>query len=255
MTTSTSAPPSATPPVALTNETLRQRILIGGSKPDAAPPRGTLAKAASRFRDVTAALRADDAPTVVDATAALRNDLALHDLEMRKLFLSARAYDAASSKSRASLSTMTSRQTSIQNDIESLTVELNHQKRIRRNREEYNTLAKMINVAHPAAAKTREDLKIVQEEIDRTKLEVERAQWEISVKERQVRAFMASLGDLREILRDEDWRKRGNEVLTKDDAADAGGVDTTQKDVESDGENKRMRLSDTEMDSDAAGAL
>jgi hypothetical protein len=113
----------------------------------------------------------------------------------------------------------------------------------------------MINVAHPAAAKTREDLKIVQEEIDRTKLEVERAQWEISVKERQVRAFMASLGDLREILRDEDWRKRGNEVLTKDDAADAGGVDTTQKDVESDGENKRMRLSDTEMDSDAAGAL
>jgi chromosome segregation ATPase len=150
---------------------------------------------------------------------------------------------------------MTSRQTSIQNDIESLTVELNHQKRIRRNREEYNTLAKMINVAHPAVAKTREDLKIVQEEIDRTKLEVERAQWEISVKERQVRAFMASLGDLREVLRDEDWRKRRNEVLTKDDAADAGGVDTTQKDVESDGENKRMRLSDTEMDSDAAGAL
>lgn len=201
----------------LTNDTIRQRILIGGSQPLAASHRG-LAKAACHFHHLTTALQSDTSDEVEVAATALRSELALHDLEMRKLFLTTRAYDAASSKSKASLSTMTSSQTSIQSDIETLTAALNHEKKIRKNREEYNTLAKMINASHPPAKKTREDLKRVQEEISRTTEEVERAQWEIGIREKQVRLFMTSLGDLREVLRDEDWRKEA--VATSDESAE-----------------------------------
>lgn len=246
MTSETTAPTAAAPPT-LTNDTLRKRILIGGSQPLAAPPRG-LAKAACRFRELTAALTSDDTNEIEDASTALRSELALHDLEMRKLFLSARAYDAASTKSAASLSTMTSSQTSIQGDIESLTVELNHEKNIRRNRDEYNTLAKMMNTSHPPVKKTKEDLKSVQEEIARTKEEVEKAQWEISVRERQVRVLMTSLGDLREVLRDEDWRKRRSDALS-------GEVPCTDDTNESNAGNKRKRLSDSGMETDDVGAL
>jgi chromosome segregation ATPase len=161
---------------------------------------------------------------------------------MRKLFLSARAYDAASSKSKASLSTMTSSQSSIQSDIESLTVVLNHEKKIRKNREEYNTLAKMINTSHPPAKKTRADLESVREEISRTQEEVERAQWEIGIRERQVRLFMTSLGDLREVLRDEDWRKSRGEALP-------GAVAPSDESAEHDAETTDR------MDTDDAGAL
>ena len=218
---------SALPPTTLTNETISQRIIIGGSKPDAAPPRGSLAKAATRFREL---LTSAD---VQGTTASLRSDLDLHDLEIRRLFLSARAYDAASSKSRASLSDMTFSQTSIQNDIEQLTGELNHQKRIRRNIEEYNTLAKIMNVSAPAAAKSQVDLKSVQDEIARTKKEMEKAQWEISIRERQVRALMTSLGDLTETLRDEDWRKRNHESISQDDYED----NAEKESMDSDGDD------------------
>lgn len=236
MTTSETTASTAEAPT-LTNDTLRKRILIGGSQPLAAPPRG-LAKAVSRFRELTAALQSDDTPKVEDASTALRSELALHDLEMRKLFLSARAYDAASSKSAASLSTMNSSQSTTQKDIESLTIELNHEKKIRRNREEYNTLAKMVNTSHPPAKKTREDLKSVQEEIAKTKEEVDRARWEISVRERQIRVLMTSLGDLREVLRDEEWRKKRGEATPEEtDCAD----DTN----ESNAGNKSKRLSDS----------
>eukprot|EP00956_Cyclotella_meneghiniana_P032338 scaffold88416_cov54-Cyclotella_meneghiniana.AAC.2 len=240
--TSDKSSPTALPPATLTNETLRQRILIGGSKPDAAPPRGTLAKAASRFRELSSALQSADTNGVEDATTALRSELALHDLEMRKLFLSAKAYDAAASQSRASLSTMTSSRTSIQSDIETLTAELNHQKRIKRNREEYNTLAKMMNSSHPAATKTRMDLKAVQEEIARTKEEVERAKWEVSVKEKQIRVVMTSLGDLREVLRDEDWRKRRSDEALSTVADAKDGEDGCVAD--DDEGNKRTKTSD-----------
>ena len=240
--------PATAPPATLTNETLRQRILIGGSKPDAAPLRGTLTKAVSRFHELIALKKDASTDAVEDVTTALRSELALHDLEMRKLFLSAKAYDVAAVSSRATLSDMTASQASIQTDIESLTGELNHQKRVRKNREEYNTLAKMMNNSHPPASKTRENLKSVQEEIARTKEEMERAKWETGVREKQVRVLMASLGDLREVLRDEDWRKRRGEGLSQNN----GGGATA---YESDEGNKRARSSDSGMDSDAAGAL
>ena len=78
-----------------------------------------------------------------------------------------------------------------------------------------------MNSSHPAAAETRRDLKSVQEDIAKTREEVERAKWEVSVKEKQIRVVMTSLGDLREVLRDEDWRKRRSEAL--DDAAAMDG--------------------------------
>ena len=90
-----------------------------------------------------------------------------------------------------------------------------------------------MNNSHPAAAKTLRDLKSVQEEIAKTREEVERAKWEVSVKEKQIRVVMTSLGDLREVLRDEDWRKRRSEGL--DDAAAKDG------DAASDEGNKRTR--------------
>jgi hypothetical protein len=259
----TTAPSSfALPTTTLTNETLRERILIGGSKPDTVPVRGTLSKAAIRFRDLMTALRAEDTDALEDATTALRSELALHDIEMRKLFLSSRAYNAASSNSRSSLSTMRSSLASMQNNIESLTVELSNERKIKRNREEYNTLSGIMNSSHPAVAFTRDQLKAVELEVARTKEDLRKAQWAIGVREKQVRVLMASLSDLKEVLREEDWRSRRPTAL----GDDLGGDDTADVAVEcgddsgniesdgSDGGSKRIRLSEDALGSDSGSA-
>ncbi|KAL3800786.1 hypothetical protein HJC23_001623 [Cyclotella cryptica] len=255
MTTPSSFAPSTT---TLTNETLRERILIGGSKPDAVPVRGTLSKAASRFRDLMTALRTEDRDAVDDATTGLQSEIALHDIEMRKLFLSSRAYDSASSKSRSSLSTMCSSLASMQNNIESLTAELSNERKIKRNREEYNTLAGMMNSSHPAGAFTRDELKAVESEIAKTKEDLRQAQWAIGVREKQVRMLMASLSDLKEVLREEDWRSRRSSSLGEDFGQDdaaavavGGGDDSGNRESEgSGGGSKRMRLNEDSLDSD-----
>jgi chromosome segregation ATPase len=257
----TQTSPSSLPsPPTLTNETLRERILIGGSKPDAVPARGTLAKAASRFRDVITALNSDTSSdaeggtSVEDATAALRSELALHDIEMRKLFLSSRAYDAAKAKSCSSLEAMTSSLASLQQDIESLTTELNNERKIKRKREEYNTLAEMLNSSHPAAAVTRAQLNDVEEEIAKTKEDVARAQWEVGVREKQVRVLIASLGDLKQVLREEDWKKSNAFTGSgSDDVAMDSVVEDNQGNGSDEG-NKRMKLSDDGGESDAGSA-
>ena len=102
-----------------------------------------------------------------------------------------------------------------------------------------------MNSSHPAATKTRRDLKAVQEEIARTKEEVERAKWEVSVKEKQIRVVMTSLGDLREVLRDEDWRKRRSDEALSTAAADAkDGEDGGVADDDDDEGNKRTKTSE-----------
>ncbi|KAL7488409.1 hypothetical protein ACHAW6_013982 [Cyclotella cf. meneghiniana] len=259
----TTAPPSfALPTATLTNETLRERILIGGSKPDTVPVRGTLSKAAIRFRDLMMALRAEDKDALEDATTALRSELALHDIEMRKLFLSSRAYTAASSNSRSSLSEMRSSLASMQKNIESLTVELSNERKIKRNREEYNTLAGIMNSSHPAGAFTRDQLKSVESEVAKTKEELRKAQWAIGLREKQVRVLMASLSDLKEVLREEDWRSRRctalGDDLASDDAVNVAverGEDCGNVEIEeSDGGSKRIRLNEEGLESDSGSA-
>ena len=69
---------------------------------------------------------------------------------------------------------------------------------------------------------TRRELEGVEEEIRRVQEEVERAQWELKVRERQFRVVMASIGDLKCVLGEEEIVGRMN-AREKDQGEDGGG--------------------------------
>merc|ERR1719296_167064 len=201
----TSTTPPLPPPPPLSNDTLRERILTGGGTGNA---RGSLTRVASRYATFLRSLSSSDATTAADdAAAALQTELLLHDLEIRKLILSSRASDDNSSRFSPALSAMRDSLASTRRDIGSLTAALADERRIRRNREEYDALAKMANDKSPPIRETTSELQRVQREIDEVKGEVREAKWELTVREKQMRLFMQSLGDLKATLREEDLKK------------------------------------------------
>jgi len=217
----TSNAASSLPPPSLDIETLRERILTGGS--GAANPRGTLTKVAGRFAEFARSLSDDGGGASSSSAAeALRTELSLHELEVRKLVMSARASDRNSARYDAALSRTEGSLASVQADIEALTGALARERRTKRNREEYDALARMGNDAHPPVRETRAELERVEAEIQAVRGDVRRARNELLVREKQMRAFLQCLGDLRASLGEEELRK---EVAGEGGAAagDGGG--------------------------------
>mmetsp|Transcript_37773 Transcript_37773/g.69416 ORF Transcript_37773/g.69416 Transcript_37773/m.69416 type:complete len:258 (-) Transcript_37773:20-793(-) len=256
--TSSSSNNTTAPPPSLSNETLRERILTGGGTGNA---RGSLTKVASRYAHFVHTLLSSghhDGENVsrtsssTTAAAVLQTELLLHDLEIRKLILSSKASDGNSTRYSSTLSQMQTSLTTTQRDIESLTATLANERRVKHNREEYNALAKMGNEKHPPIRVTTLELEKVQRDMQGVRKEVEEAQWELRVRERQMRVFMASLGDLKATLREEDWKKG-------DDGSDAGaGIISTSTTSLMQGK-KRKHMSDggdcSDNSNDDIGAL
>mmetsp|Transcript_4600 Transcript_4600/g.8243 ORF Transcript_4600/g.8243 Transcript_4600/m.8243 type:complete len:254 (-) Transcript_4600:485-1246(-) len=211
--TSSSSLNTTAPPPSLSNETLRERILTGGGTGNA---RGSLTKVASRYAHFVHSLalahhddndeNANHASSSAAATA-LQTELLLHDLEIRKLILSSKASDGNSSRYSSTLSQMQTALATTQSDIESLTSTLANERRVKRHREEYDALAKMGNDQHPPIRTTQKELERVQREIESVEEEVREARWELTARERQMRLFMASLGDLKSTLREEELKE------------------------------------------------
>ena len=262
--------PNPLPPP-LSNETLRERILTGGGTGAA---RGSLTKVASRYAEFIHALSSNNTVTadgdddeasstvVANAASSLQTELLLHDLEIRKLILSSRASDGNTARYNSTLSQMQQTLSSTQADIETLTSTLTTERQIKHRREEYNALAKIGNNSHPPIRVTQNELEKVQKDIESVKNEVKGAQWELGIRERQMRVFMASLGDLKSTLKEEEVRKEIGEAATvKGNTTNEGGEEQKQQRQSSSSTNKkRKRLSEggegsDSNDNDDIGAL
>ena len=252
----------------LSQETLRERILTGGG----GVGNVRLSKVASLYADFRRALQqlqlpssstsADGVATtaaaaIIAAQHALQTELNLHDLEMHKLLLSSRACDGNSSRHDASLTQMESILESTRNDIQHLSSTLTAERQIKHNLEEYNALAKLGNLnkhAHninPPICITKLELEQVQQSILKVNQEIEQAQSEIMVREKQLRVVMASLGDLRSTLLEEEVKKRGQQEAVELEEGESAPSSTQGGTT---GQNKRKRIS-TNGTGDEIGAL
>ena len=169
------APTTASPPrhpllppstVALSHETLRERILTGGGGGGGTvSARGSLAKVASRYAELVHLLKDESSPTSSSATAtiytppmtktttmtknidvakrAFDTELRLYDLEVRKLALSARASNVNSAMSARTQSQLESTLLCVRQEVTRLTDQLSQERASKRRREEYDTLAKL----------------------------------------------------------------------------------------------------------------
>jgi len=120
---------------------------------------------------------------------------------------------------------------STQLDIQSLTSTLITERQIKSNRAEYNTLAKLANdqKLNPVRI-TQNELNQIEEEINIVQKEVKDVQYELCVKEKLMRCFMSSLGDLTTMLKEEEIRKKksameGNKSVAGDETAEDMKVD------------------------------
>jgi chromosome segregation ATPase len=199
--------------IRLDNATLRERILTSG----AGNARGSLTKVVSQYREFIHQLmctrcgdgadqEGDDNNNSAAAAAAtnLKTELLLHDLEIRKLILSSQAYNGNSSTYTSTLSQMQNSLSSIQQEIETLTLTLVQQRQIHSRRREYNALAKIANEQHPPIYKTKSELEQVNEQIQSVEREVGEAKEKLKVREKQLRLLMSCLGDLKTSLNEEE---------------------------------------------------
>lgn len=216
--TSSTSNTTTTATVNLDNATLRERILTSG----AGNARGSLTKVASQYREFIHQLmrtksgdtdgtdKDDDGAnnSLADAAATLKTELLLHDLEIRKSILSSQAYSGNSSTYTNTLSQMQSSLTSIQQEIETLTSTLTQQRQVHSRRKEYNALAKIANDKHPPIHKTSAELQEVTKQIQLVEKEVGEASEKLKVREKQLRALMSCLGDLKASLNEEEIVKK-----------------------------------------------
>jgi hypothetical protein len=250
----------------ISHDTLRERILTGGG--GAVPARGSLAKVAGRYADFLRSLRhrppregdvggggdgGEDAgaPAASPAAAtarALETELRLYDLEVRKSALSYRARNDDSSRCASALKSLKGRLSSVRSEVDGLRGELVRERAARLRREEYDALARMGTSSAgggddtaagggsslPPVRATRMELEDVRREMARVEGEMERARWELALRERQLRVVMASLGDLGATLREEDTRMGGTMTVggrrrgdDDDDDGDGGGADAS----------------------------
>ena len=254
----------------LSQETLRERILTGGG----GVGNVRLSKVASLYADFRRALQhlqlpssstadgvataAAAAAAIITAQHALQMELNLHDLEMHKLLLSSRACDGNSLRHDASLTQMESILESTRNDIQHLSSTLTAERQIKHNLEEYNALAKLGNLnkhshnINPPICITKLELEQVQQSILKVNQEIEQAQSEIMVREKQLRVVMASLGDLRSTLMEEEVlkKRRQQEAVELEEGESVSS--STQGGTT--GQNKRKRMSNNGT-GDEIGAL
>ena len=113
-----------------------------------------------------------------------------------------------------------------QSDIQSLTSTLITERQIKSNKAEYNALAKLANdqKLNPVRI-TQNELNQIKEEINIVQKEVKDVQYELCVKEKLMRCFMSSLGDLTSMLKEEEIRKKSvmnKEGSSKSNAGEKG---------------------------------
>mmetsp|Transcript_3619 Transcript_3619/g.8228 ORF Transcript_3619/g.8228 Transcript_3619/m.8228 type:complete len:261 (+) Transcript_3619:47-829(+) len=215
-------PPQNPPPV--DPQTIQERLLTreGGG----IVSRGSLLKCTHRYRDLMALiLRAADAGTPLTpeqaneievAKAALQRELRLHGLEMRKIGLVAQAAQAELEQYEAASRQIDTDVASTRAEIEQLKIELAHERQVRKNREEYESLAKMANV-RPARRETESKLAAVQEEMERIRKDEAEGVEELRVRAKQFHLLMQAVNDLKANIAEDEVKKKALEEAAAGD--------------------------------------
>eukprot|EP00557_Chaetoceros_sp_GSL56_P001110 CAMPEP_0176487744 /NCGR_PEP_ID=MMETSP0200_2-20121128/6309_1 /TAXON_ID=947934 /ORGANISM="Chaetoceros sp., Strain GSL56" /LENGTH=208 /DNA_ID=CAMNT_0017884621 /DNA_START=76 /DNA_END=702 /DNA_ORIENTATION=+ len=166
--------------------------------------RGSLSKCAIRLLEFSKAVHDHQQNSIdeksIDSIKTIANDLIreikLHDLEMKKLAMGAQAmeaeishYQSISEKTRSSIEN--SRQ-----DVEKLKVELERESKVRKNRQEYEELAKMTSERAPSRFSKRKLLE-ENEEIEKIRLEQEKIKRKLAMKGKQFHLLMQTIEDLK----------------------------------------------------------
>ena len=232
------------PPLTLDPETLRERLLTREGGVSAA--RGSLSKCAQRYRGfVEQVLSAAESPSSVtdeladgieEAKQSLQWELSLHVLEMRKLVLVAEAAEAELARYDDAQLQIEADMEDCRGEIEALKTQLTHEKRVRRHREEYETLAAVAN-RRPARRRTERNLAQVTADIEKVRKEEARAVKELEVREKQFQLLMQSIFDLKANL-SEDIKRRELESPQCLDEGDDERMDET--------EGKNMHITEAE---------
>lgn len=195
----------------LDTDVLRERLItkegqvIGGT-------RGSLSSCAFRFQNFTQAVhKKANQSNEKEAKAALHKSatelkvaLQLHDLEMKKVSLAAQAaeselqyYDQLNQETQDKIS-------KTRQAIESLRSELISETKIRKNREEYEALAKAA-VARPSTRVTKRKMDQLQKEIDEIQDKADQLDKVLDIKSKQFHLVVQSISDLKHgLLQDED---------------------------------------------------
>ena len=134
------------------------------------------------------------------------NALKLHDLEMRKVALGCKAtvselqyYEVIAKETNESI-------LQIKREIETLREKLNHEKKVRKNREEYEGLAKQASKRSPALV-TKRKLKQVHSDIKELEMKRRKTNERIEMRRKQFQGLMQSIFDLKNSLDEDDARK------------------------------------------------
>jgi len=106
----------------------------------------SLPAATMRFQILALGLTADEVTAVQTAKEALQRELKLHNLEMQKVALVARAAESELDQYQQTTIRIENDAAAVREEIERLKTELGQERKVRRNREEYESLAKMANV-------------------------------------------------------------------------------------------------------------
>mmetsp|Transcript_28371 Transcript_28371/g.35093 ORF Transcript_28371/g.35093 Transcript_28371/m.35093 type:complete len:267 (-) Transcript_28371:605-1405(-) len=235
--------------------------------------RGSLSKCVLRYRDfIQEATSTTSAPTPDDTTPDTTTDtttpnpdpdpdpnqhqnqttikkdlisqLQLHNIEMRKLAFSTQAttsdlqhYDTLTQETTESIN-------QTRNEIHQLKKILDHEQKVRKNRYEYEALAKMASV-RPSSFATKRKLEVVYKEIEEIEVKKKKAEFELDVRRKQFQGLIQNIFDLKNSLEEDSLRSEiedrvkedgdgGGSELTKDNANDDNddGDDNDENDVD-----------------------
>lgn len=190
--------------------TLRQRLITKEGQ-NLQATRGSLSKCALRMLEFTKATQAaaqdpDDKTIVLELQSVgneLMRELKLHDLEIKKMALGTQAaeaelqyYDYIREETQGSIA-------EIRSDIEKLRVDLELEMKIRKNRQEYEALAKTASNRSSSKISKRK-LAEEQKDIHDLKNEGHKIQKKLEVKGRQFHLLMQSIADLKRGIEEEE---------------------------------------------------
>jgi len=218
---------SSTPqvPPQIESEALRQRIITKESQ-SLAPLRGSLSKCAVRFREfaqlslianidcggttkgsVVAGGQVSNLSLLKSVKEDLARELQLHNIEMQKWALGAKAAESELAYYASLADHNNSSIEECRNEIDSLKMTLTHEKQVLKNREEYESLAKMA-ASRPSSRLSKQQLEDIRAEIDEIRSKEHKTETELGVKEKQFQLLMQSIYDLKSSLEEDASREK-----------------------------------------------
>lgn len=177
------------------------RELIGGRK----SPKGSLTKCSFRFRDLCYKLSSSgaDKKEIESLVFALKREIKLANLEMRKIELVDLAMDADLDEYLKLQSHFELTKKRNRKEIQDLQQMLVDQKLVRRDKQEYEALATMANTLQ-SKRNTQMKLSSVQADVDNLKSQEVRRDVELDVREKQFQLLLQCIFDLKSALEEDE---------------------------------------------------